>query len=217
MSWTHLGVGLRAPRAADCRVRFRRYRYRCAWDGRERDCVGDVVSTGAKQEDEEEMAAMHMPAGASSRRRLGLLLLLVGLALAGGGLFLPWLRIDDGPLSLVREPATDGLFLICWPMWLMVLIPTLLTAMVEVRRAPRPTAAPVLLLAGALLVMQAIGLMSNGFTGFSTARLVLTYTLLPGVAVSLLGTLLVAVGGWLRYHPRRIATSPLLAERPSER
>lgn len=160
---------------------------------------------------------MHTPAGARGRRRLGLLLLLVGLTLVGGGLFLPWLRIDDGPLSLVREPATDGLFLICWPMWLLVLLPALLTAMVEFRRAQRPTAVPVLLLAGALLVMQAIGLMTTSFMGFSTARPVLTFTLLPGVAVSLLGTLLVAVGGWLRYHPRRIATSPILAERPAER
>ena len=88
------------------------------------------------------MAAMYTPAGARGRRRLGLLLLLVGLALAGGGLFLPWLRIDAGPLSLVREPATDGLFLICWPMWLMILLPALLTAMVEFRRAKRPTAEP---------------------------------------------------------------------------
>lgn len=179
--------------------------------------MGDVVPADNKQEDGEEMAVTYMPAGARGRRRLGLLLLLVGLALAGGGLFLPWLRIDDGPLSLVREPATDGLFLICWPMWLMVLIPALLTAVVELRRAKRPTAVPVLLLAGALLVMQAIGLVINGFMGFSTAHLVLTYTLLPGFAASLLGTLLVAVGGWLRYHPRRIATSPILAERPSER
>ena len=163
------------------------------------------------------MGAMHTPADARGHRRLGLLLLLVGLALAGGGLFLPWLRIDDGPLSLVREPATDGLFLICWPMWLMVLLPALLTAMVEFRRAQRPTAVPVLLLAGALLVMQAIGLILINFMGFSTARPVFTFTLLPGCAVSPLGTLLVAVGGWLRYHPRRIATSPMLVERPSER
>lgn len=177
----------------------------------------DVVPTDNKQEDREETATKYTPAGARGRRRLGLLLLLVGLALAGSGLFLPWLRIDDGPLSLVREPATDGLFLICWPMWLMVLLPAFLTAMVEFRRAKRPTAAPVLLLAGALLVMQAIGLMTSGFMGFSTARPVLTFTLLPGCVASLLGTLLVAVGGWLRYHPRRIATSPILAERPSER
>jgi hypothetical protein len=171
------------------------------------------------------MAAMHTPAGAKRRRRLGLLLLLVGLVLAGGGLFLPWLRITcaancgsgNGSWSLVREPATDGLFLICWPMWLMVLLPALLTGMVEFRRAQRPTAVPVLLLAGALLVMQVIGLMANGFTGFSTARLIVAYTLLPGCAVSLLGTLLVAVGGWLRHHPRRIATSPMLAAAPAER
>ena len=168
---------------------------------------------------------MHTPAGARGRRRLGLLLLLVGLALAGGGLFLPWLRINcsancgygNGSWPLVREPATDGLFLICWPMWLMVLLFALLTAMLEFRRAERPTAVPVLLLAGALLVIQAIGLMSTGFTGFSTARPILTYSLLPGCAVSLLGTLLVAVGGWLRYHPRRIATSPTLAAAPAER
>jgi hypothetical protein len=167
------------------------------------------------------MAAVYTPAGAKRRRRLGLLLLLVGLALAGGGLFLPWLRITcsncgDGAY-IVREPATDGLFLICWPMWLMILIPALLTTLVEVRRVQRPTAAPVLLLAGALLVMQVIGLLLDGFTGFSTARLILTYTLLPEVAVSLLGTLLVAVGGWLRYHPRRMAPSPLLAATPAER
>ncbi len=173
------------------------------------------------------MVAIHTPAGAKGRRRLGLLLLLVGLALAGGGLFLPWLRITcsancgsgNGSWSLIREPATDGLFLICWPMWLMVLIPTLLTTLVEVRRAQRPTAVPVLLLAGALLVMQAIGFEIVGFMGFRPggSSLNLTATLLPGGAVSLLGTLLVAVGGWLRYHPRRVATSPLLAERPSER
>jgi hypothetical protein len=170
------------------------------------------------------MAAMHTPARAKGRRRLGLLLLLVGLALAGGGLFLPWLRVNctancgdgTGSWAIVREPATDGIFLICWPMWLMVLLPVLLTAMMEFRRAERSTAVPVLLLAGALLVMQAIGLMSNGFTGFSTARPIFTYTLLPGCAVSLLGTLLVAVGGWLRYHPRRIATPPILAA-PAER
>ena len=47
--------------------------------------------------------------------------------------------------------------------------------------------------------------------GIVTARPALTYTLPPGCAVSLLGTLLVAVGGWLRYHPRRIATSPIHA------
>jgi hypothetical protein len=171
------------------------------------------------------MAAMYTPADAKGRRRLGLLLLLAGLALAGGGLFLPWLRIDclancafaTSPPFLVREPATDGLFLICWPMWVMVLLPAVFTAIVEFRRARRPTAVPVLLLAGALLVMQAIGLMITSFMGFSTARPVLTFTLLPGCAVSLLGTLLVAVGGWLRYHPRRIATSPFLTERPSER
>ncbi len=165
---------------------------------------------------------MYTPAGAKGRRRLGLLLLLVGLALAGGGLFLPWLRIDcsadcytfTAPSFLVREPATDGLFLICWPMWVVVLLPALLTAMVEFRRDKRPTAVPVLLLAGALLVMQAIGLMSDSFMGFSTARPVLTFTLLSGCAVSLFGTLLVAVGGWLRYHPRRIAPSPILTARP---
>lgn len=165
------------------------------------------------------MTAMDTPAGANGRRRLGLLLLLAGLALAGGGLFLPWLRIScpdtciyGTPSYFDRAPATDGLFLICWPMWLMVLIPALLTAVVEFRRAARPSAAPVLLLAGALLVMQALGFMITGFTGFSTARPVLTYTPLPGIAVSLLGTLLVAVGGWLRYHPRRMAPSPLLAQ-----
>lgn len=110
-------------------------------------------------------------------------------------------------------------------MWLMVLLPALLTAMVEFRRAKRPTAVPVLLLTGALLVMQAIGLILINFMGFSTARPVLTFTLLPGSAVSLLGaplgaplgTPLVAVGGWLRYHTRRIATSLILAERRSER
>jgi hypothetical protein len=171
------------------------------------------------------MAAMHTPSGAKGRRRLGLLLLLSGLALAGGGLFLPWLRIDCancgsvyGTSSVIRAPATDGLFLLCWPMWLMVLITALLTAIVEFSRAARPTAAPVLLLAGALLVMQALGFEISGFMGFRPggANLDVTGTLLPGVAVSLLGTLLVAVGGWLRYHPRRIAPSPPLAERPSE-
>jgi hypothetical protein len=169
------------------------------------------------------MAAMHTSANAKKRRRLGLLLLLAGVVLAAGGLFLPWLRIDcsadcgygSGPL--VRAPATDGLFLICWPMWLMVLLCALLTAMVEVRRAKRPTAVPVLLLAGALLVMQAIGLVANGFTGFSTARPVMSYTLLPGVAVAPVGALLVAVGGWLRYHPRRKDPSRELAEVPAER
>ncbi len=168
---------------------------------------------------------MRTPSRSTDRRRVGLALLLVGLALAGGGLFLPWLRIDCLPtcrygnssLSLVREPATDGLFLICWPMWLAVLICVLLTAMVEFRRAARPTAVPALLLAGALLVMQAIGFVSVEFTGFSTARLVLTYTLLPGCAVSLLGTLLVGVGGWLRYHPRRLESSRELAEFSAER
>jgi len=159
---------------------------------------------------------MRTPPRAQDRRRVGLALLLAGLALAGGGLFLPWLRIDvscsancvpgygTGSWTLVREPATDGLFLLCWPMWLMVLLPTLLTAMVEFRRAERPTAVPALLLAGALLVMQAIGLVLDWFTGFSTARPVYTYTLLPGCAVSLLGTLCVGVGGWLRYHPARL-------------
>ena len=168
---------------------------------------------------------MYTPDGAKGCRRLGLLLLLVGLALVGGGLFLPWLRIDclpncafaTSPPFLVREPATDGLFLICWPMWVMVLLPAIFTTIVEFRRAQRPTAVPVLLLAGALLVMQAIALMSASFTGFSTWRPVLTFTLLPGCAVSLLGTPLVAIGGWLRYHPHRIATSPMLTERPSQR
>ena len=102
-------------------------------------------------------------------------------------------------------------------MWLMILLCVPLMAMVEFRRAERTTAAPVLLLAGALLVMQVIGLVSNVFTGFSDARPALTYTLLPGCAVSLLGTLLVAVGGWLRYHSRPIAASPILAEGPAER
>jgi hypothetical protein len=171
------------------------------------------------------MTAMQTPAGTHGRRHLGLLLLLAGLVLAGGGLFLPWLSIDCSancayvniPLNVVREPATDGLFLICWPMWLMVLIPALLTVVVEFRRAQRSTAVPVLLLAGSLLVMQAIGLMVNGFIGFRTAPPVLTYTLLPGCAISLLGTLLVAVGGWLRYHPRQIAASPTLTLAPAER
>jgi hypothetical protein len=165
------------------------------------------------------MAAMPVPAGARGRRRLGLLLLLVGLALAGGGLFLPWLRIScsancgdgTGSWSFVREPATNGLFLSCWPMWVMVVLVALLTAMGEFLRAERPTAVPVVLLAGALLVMQALGLLSIEFVGFSTVRPVLTFTLLPGCSVSLLGTLLVAVGGWLRYHPRRMAPSPQLA------
>jgi hypothetical protein len=162
---------------------------------------------------------------AKRRRRAGLALLLAGLVLVAGGLFLPWLSIDctancgfgTGSWPLIRRPATDGLFLLCWPMWLTVLLFVLLTAVQEFRPAPRRTAVPVLLLAGALLVMQAIGLAANGFTGFSTARLVLTFTLLPGCAVSLLGTLLVAIGGWLRYHPGGIASSPKLAEVPPER
>jgi hypothetical protein len=78
-------------------------------------------------------------------------------------------------------------------MWLVVLLFVLLTALQEFSSAERRTAASVLLQVWALLVMQAIGLVSNGFTGFSTARPVLTYTLLPGCAVS----------GWLRYYSRR--------------
>jgi hypothetical protein len=95
-------------------------------------------------------------------------------------------------------------------MWLLVVLVALLTALVEFRRAERPTAVPVLLLAAVLLVMQAIGLLAIEFLGFSTARPVLTFTLLPWCAVSLLGTLLVTVGGWLRYHPPRITTSSFL-------
>lgn len=71
MSRLHLGMGLRpAQRAANRRVRFRVYRYRCTQDGRERDRVDDAVPTGATQADGEDMAAMHTSAGAKGRRCL---------------------------------------------------------------------------------------------------------------------------------------------------
>jgi hypothetical protein len=161
---------------------------------------------------------------AQRRRRLGLLLLLVGLALVAGGLFLPWLRIDclancgygygTASWPLVRGPvATDGLFLfVCWPVWLLVLVCGVLTAVEEFRPTERHTAVPALLLAAMLLVMLALVFLLIGFTGFSPApRPVVTYTLLPGCPVSLLGVPLVAVGGWLRYHSRRRETARMRA------
>ena len=160
------------------------------------------------------------------RRRVGLALLLAGLALAAGSLFLPWLRFDCsancGDLSwpIIRGPvATDGLFLfVCWPPWLLVVTCALLTAVGEFRPGDRRTAVPALLLAGTLLVVQALAFLLVGFTGFSTPpRPVITEELLPGCAVGPLGALLVAVGGWIRYHPRRRDPSRELAEVPTER
>ncbi len=157
---------------------------------------------------------------AQRRRRIGLALLLAGLALAVGGFFLPWLSVTCvanlrqnrimAPFPPTRGPARPkaSSSSSADPAWGLALVFVLLTAVEEFRPAERHTAVPALLLAGALLVMQAIGLASNVFIGFSTGpQPILTDTLLPGCAVSLLGTLLVAVGGWLHYHPWR-ATHP---------
>jgi hypothetical protein len=170
---------------------------------------------------------MHTPPVAKGRRRVGLLLLLAGLALAAGGFFLPWLSIncsahcEGASWPLIRGPvATDGLLLFaCWPAWLLVLVFALLTALQEFRPAARRGVAPALLLAGMLLVVQAIALLLLSILITHPDIPVLTYDLLPGCAVSPLGTLLVAIGGWLRDHPGGITPSPTskLAEVPPER
>jgi hypothetical protein len=99
----------------------------------------------------------------------------------------------------------------------VVLVVALLTAVQEFRPAERRFAAPSLLLAGMLLVVQAIALLLLGINVTRPGLPILTLGLLPGVAVAPVGALLIAVGGWLRYHPRRSKTFPVLAEVPAER
>jgi len=171
------------------------------------------------------MAAVHIPAQKQDRRRMGLALMLGGLALATGGFFLPWLSVGCAAnctfasWAPTRGPiATEGLFLfICWPAWLLVLVLAFLTALQEARPASRRGAAPALLLAGMLLVVQVITLLLLAIAITRPGLPVLTFGLLPGSAVSPLGALLVAVGGWLRYHPARADPSRPLAEVPAER
>jgi hypothetical protein len=101
--------------------------------------------------------------------------------------------------------------------WLVVLVCAVLTVVGEVRRAERPTAVPVFLLGGALLVMQAFVSLPAWLIGFSLPpRSVLAYTPLPGCTVGPLGAVLVAVGGWLRSHPQRRDPSRKLAVVPGE-
>jgi hypothetical protein len=106
---------------------------------------------------------------------------------------------------------------ICLPAWLLLLVFALLTAAQEFRSAERRSAAPALLLAGMLLCVQAIAFLLLGYSVDNFGMPILTFGLLPGCAVAPVGALLVAVGGRLRYHPRRIKTSLVLAEVPAER
>jgi hypothetical protein len=166
---------------------------------------------------------VHTASTATKRRRVGLLLLLAGLVLAVGGFALPWLSVtcvaycSDGSGASTRGPIADyGLssFYFCLPIGALVLTFAVLTALQEFLTAEGRFATPSLLLAGMLLVTQSIALL---FLGITYGRgPVLTLGWLPGVAVAPVGALLVAVGGWLRYHPRRIQTSPVPAEVPAE-
>jgi hypothetical protein len=168
---------------------------------------------------------VHPAAAATKRRRVGLFLLLAGLALAAGGFALPWLSVtcvagcsNDYPLAPTRGPIADyGLasFIICPPVGALMLTFALLTVLQEFLPAEGRFAAPFLLLAGMLLFVQAIVFELLGITVGRGPEL--TLGLLPGGAVAPVGALLVGAGGWLRYHPRQSETPRVLAEVPAER
>jgi hypothetical protein len=166
---------------------------------------------------------MQTPPRAKDRRRVGLALLLAGLVLTIGGLALPWVSVSciatcqtfSADYAATRGPIeTFGASLFAWlsPAWVLVVIVALLVARQEVRPIDRRSAVPVLLLALILLLVQAFIFVLLRFYLHFAATPLLVFGLLPGGAVSPIGTVLVAVGGWLRYHPRRGETPGELAQ-----
>lgn len=156
------------------------------------------------------------------RRRVGLALMLVGLGLLIGGIFVPWVTTTCSvncaltsvpPAGVGIAPLSDslnGFFLAppcAWPFWLLVVALARLLVKQEFLPLSRQRAQPALLLAG-LFVVGVLGLLLVMALFAASALYRLPHevdhaVLAPGSAVSLVGIGLFAVGGWLRYHPAR--------------
>lgn len=171
-----------------------------------------------------------------NRHLLGLLLMLAGLGLFVGGLFLPWLTItctaNCTPGAAAPEsigPLSDGpntFFTLCPCAFLLwALIGAVILSLIGLEFLPveRRRAFPALLLAGLLLVGNVLLFLSVDF--FASLRgsfdhlyhEVYTVDLVIGCAVSPLGVLLFAFGGWLRYHRSWLVRSrlPPLSDPPT--
>lgn len=166
------------------------------------------------------------------RRLVGLALLLTGLGVLIGSLFLPWVtetcRTNCAHSALPSagvglSPLSHGLndlgftLLLTWLYWVLVAVVTFFLVWQEFLPARRQSALPAMLLAGlfaigvpGVLFLTALlsGSVSNHLTGEVDAE-----GLGPGSAISLVGVALFAVGGWLRYHPIR-RRSPLIPVAP---
>jgi hypothetical protein len=155
------------------------------------------------------------------RRRAGLVLLLIGLLLAIGGFLLPWIDvtcsancIDSPPLGARAPLGAFGLF---WPLWLLAAVAAFFMAWQEGLPTRERSALPASLLAGLVLLVQALTLLILSIRFPHPTTPVLTTTVTPLSAVSPLGAVLIGLGGWLRYHPRRLETIREIAEVPPER
>jgi hypothetical protein len=166
---------------------------------------------------------------AQGRQWLGLLLLIVGFLLAVGSFTLPWVTITcsancvGAPSPGLRVPL-GNVVVDFWPLWLVAAGAACLTARQEWLPVARRGAFPALLLAGLLLLAQTLTLLlllAQALTLLVASHLpaspVLTSRLTSLSAVGPLGSLLVAFGGWLRYHRQRSAIPSELAEVPAER
>jgi hypothetical protein len=160
--------------------------------------------------------------GAKGRRWIGLALLLGGVGLVFGGLALPWVTYTctatciPGALSGDFVPAANGGFFpllpYSLPYWLVLAAVAVVMLGQDRLPADQRSTGPALLLAGLLLTginAPLPVLLSSG--PYHTWGPVVERALDPGFFVSLLGGLLVGVGGWLHYLPEFSRFSPLPA------
>jgi hypothetical protein len=161
------------------------------------------------------------------------MLFLGGFGLLAGGTALPWVvdtctaRCAPGSAPVAIAPLTSGpVPLFPWVFLVAILFPysllfvlAFVAAAVKValqERLPvgRRSAVPALVLTGLLLAGTLYPLLSYA-QGLHSP--VMESALGPGGFVSLLGCLLVGLGGWLRYHPRQVEAPRTFAQVPAER
>ncbi len=168
---------------------------------------------------------------AQRRRRVGLGVVLGGFGLVVLGLALPWetftctARCGPGSAPIAYVPLTDHAFpLLPWVFPIFALLPYSLLAVLafvvailkvalqERLPADRRSAVPALVLTGLLLAGTLYPLLSFAQGLHSPVD---ETALAPGGFVSVLGCLLVGLGGWLRYHPRRVESARRARRGPS--